>query len=548
MHALPRPLTRQAIAATLRKALAAPLPPSDPVRECDPPVLDELQRNPKGVMAVAHRRIHVFPFKDVGRCWLRAWVEGSLWRAVGILEGTEAGEEEDWIAELVRVVDMALILAGGVGREGVCEWVFGVLEVLLEERRGGEQDDRPAKRQKVVSGVDGGKHNVEWDVPSSFPSSIISAPPLRHPIPRHENLSLEAFQAHLNAAAAVGNSEHEDLPGNLPAPIVITGTLDHWPAVSDPTRRWSNPHYLMRKTLGGRRLVPVEIGRSYTDEGWGQGIITFKDFMRKYMFHDKIEEESKAPKDTAESGGKDQTSTPNPSESDDADEDGDEAVSPSSSPQTGYLAQHDLFAQIPSLRSDIAIPDHCYATPLPSPTPCTANATPPLPPGHPSFPLLNAWFGPAGTISPLHTDPYHNILAQVVGRKYVRLYPPAAREGVYPRGVGADGVDMGNTSEVDVGEAMAVLEGWEWGVGREEGDSSPSSGVGEEMAKAEAWARAQDLEMRRFDFVERFPRFEGVEGCVEAVLGPGECLYVPKGWWHYIRSLEPSFSVSYWWS
>ena len=35
---------------------------------------------------------------------------------------------------------------------------------------------------------------------------------------------------------------------------------------------------------------------------------------------------------------------------------------------------------------------------------------------------------------------------------------------------------------------------------------------------------------------------------LDCVLGEGEVLYIPIGWWHYVRGLSVSFSVSFWWN
>jgi lysine-specific demethylase 8 len=110
--------------------------------------------------------------------------------------------------------------------------------------------------------------------------------------------------------------------------------------------------------------------------------------------------------------------------------------------------------------------------------------------------ITNAWFGPAGTVSPCHHDPYHNFLAQVVGSKYIRLYAPSETLYLYPN----EGV-MNNTSQVNV--------------------ENPDLSLHPDTLKA---------------------------SFVDCILGPGEILYIPLKYWHFVKSLETSFSVSFWWS
>nr|GEV16905.1 lysine-specific demethylase JMJ30 isoform X2 [Tanacetum cinerariifolium] len=74
----------------------------------------------------------------------------------------------------------------------------------------------------------------------------------------------------------------------------------------------------------------------------------------------------------------------------------------------------DAATLIQELRNDIIILDYCFA-------------------GGTEMKSVNAWFGPAGTVTPLHHDPRHNIIAQVVGKKYVRLYPASLFEELYPQ-------------------------------------------------------------------------------------------------------------------
>ncbi|EOY32544.1 2-oxoglutarate (2OG) and Fe(II)-dependent oxygenase superfamily protein isoform 1 [Theobroma cacao] len=198
--------------------------------------------------------------------------------------------------------------------------------------------------------------------------------------------------------------------------------------------RWNDMDYLRR--VAGDRTVPVEVGKNYLCSEWKQELITFSQFLERVQSNGC---RSKVPT---------------------------------------YLAQHQLFDQINELRKDISIPDYCYA-------------------GGGELRSLNAWFGPAGTVTPLHHDPHHNVLAQVVGKKYVRLYSASYSEELYPYSE----TMLNNSSQVD---------------------------------------------LDNMDDVE-FPKVRDLE-FLDCILEEGEMLYIPPKWWHYVRSLTTSFSVSFWWS
>ncbi|KAL6715069.1 hypothetical protein ACLMJK_007330 [Lecanora helva] len=438
------------------------VPPSDSILTCPASTLAILSNRPASLIQLAHEKIHSLPFSEVPECWRRLFTDASIYEAVGIIraeterrggdhgnwignskkrktgrdsDGEEAAtrdDGDDWIQTVVKLLDMAIIMAGAPHREKMIGMLLLALENLIQEQEGLEE-----RKRSKTNGVN-----------DFFSENIKNAPNIRYPIPKSSALSALAFEAFLEEAR----------------PLIIQGALEHWPALRD--RPWKSLRYLMERTLGGRRLIPVEVGRSYTDEGWGQKIITFGEFVDEYL----IKESNEGEEDTRSN--------------------------------TGYLAQHNLFAQVPSLRADISIPDYCFTDPPPpaSGTPLTLKEPQPKL----EEPLLNAWFGPAGTISPLHTDPYHNILCQVVGKKYVRLYDPHETGKLYPKDVEEGGVDMSNTSEVDV-----------------EGNAKEREAT--------------------------FPLFNKAR-YVETILSEGECLYIPVGWWHYVRSLTVSFSVSFWWN
>lgn len=588
------------------------------------------------LLSIAYTRFYAYLYKNLPLCWRQLYTDATILKFSYLyllfrrppddhcrsnktddepeappaaadptsLLGTEDGNSKgDKLDEMIKTLDLALILAGAGGRDRGRKWIdkaFGLLERVQVQRAAivtpaGSCMDAgiaaadssaaastaashhhektagdipvsgaaappvlppPAKRVKLeynsttnnydahadpIGAATGPVPQIEPSNPQ--PSSSFSArrpftPPVRHAIRRvaATDMDMSAFQRYMDVAPL----------DRGPEPLVLTGLVDDWPARRD--RPWDKPAYLLSRTFGGRRLVPVEVGRSYVDQGWGQKIVSFGDFLRQYIDTSLLTPPMSSPPRPSASVGLQQSTTATAGHS-------PERSSPETGAQhqqerrqeahtqqqqqtnlttatatTAYLAQHQLFLQLPQLRHDILIPDHCYTAPPPHPN--TNDPSRNL--AELDQPLLNAWFGPPGTITPLHTDPYHNFLAQVVGSKYVRLYSPHESQQNMRRRGKEGGVDMGNTSFWDVG----VVEGWDDTAG---GASSRGDDCGGQiMAGGENGDRAEDEECE----VDNFRKVP----FVDCILEPGDALYIPIGWWHYVRGLSVSFSVSIWWN
>jgi len=219
-------------------------------------------------------------------------------------------------------------------------------------------------------------------------------------------------------------------------PVLIKKSLIHWPALSENSNRHWSVSYLQR--IAGFRTVPIEVGLRYTDEDWSQTLMTLNDFVTKYIC----------------------TASPK---------------------YKGYLAQHNLFDQISELKDDFDIPEYCFTGEEES-----DNIA------------INIWFGPSETVSPLHTDPKHNCLCQVFGRKYVRLYKEDQSEylSAYEDGI------LSNTSQIDIEQDEDLL-------------------------------------------LKTFPKYSQARG-YECILEQGDILYIPPKCWHFVKSLSVSCSLSFW--
>ncbi|XP_042146218.1 HSPB1-associated protein 1 [Ixodes scapularis] len=108
------------------------------------------------------------------------------------------------------------------------------------------------------------------------------------------------------------------------------------------------------------------------------------------------------------------------------------------------------------------------------------------------------WLGSAGSNTPCHQDAYGcNLVAELVGRKAWTLFPPEMSNSLYPTRIPFE-------------------------------ESSIFSQVN----------------LEKID-VARFPKTKLLKP-YHVVLEPGDVLFVPPRWWHYVRCLDTSLSVNTW--
>ncbi|HEY7310262.1 MAG TPA: cupin-like domain-containing protein [Gemmataceae bacterium] len=211
-------------------------------------------------------------------------------------------------------------------------------------------------------------------------------------------------------------------------PVVIEGALDNWPALT----RWT-PTYFQERF--GDRLVEVQAHR-HADPDYEINAAQHKKTMRFGDFVAVVE--SLGPSNdwyiTARNGGTNQE-------------------------------------QLKELWDDIIqLPEYLRGDD----------------PGNRGF----FWYGPRGTVTPLHHDLTNNFMAMVRGRKLVRLIAPYELPDLYNH--------------------------------------------------RHCFSR---VDLDRVDY-ERFPRFRNVT-VLDVVLGKGDLFFLPVGWWHYVGGLDVTVTMTF---
>jgi hypothetical protein len=96
----------------------------DSIIDCGRAALALLHSNPDLARKLAYQKLHDVPYKEVKTGWRRLYTDASLQRVLVVIEGyldisERAHEIGAWLDEVVKLLDMALILTAAPGSSSV---------------------------------------------------------------------------------------------------------------------------------------------------------------------------------------------------------------------------------------------------------------------------------------------------------------------------------------------------------------------------------------------------------------------------------------------
>ncbi|KAH9821243.1 hypothetical protein DFH28DRAFT_584837 [Melampsora americana] len=461
-------------------------------------VIDDVIDITEGLIIYADEKILSYPYKEVPPTWRQLYTDAILIKTSTIWVDHQTQQDPsnepslclvDW-SEIIRLLDMTLIVAGAPGR-GRRETLFFLIQSIQDtylselklssSTESTEEDYRARKKIRIEDSSS--LPTLQSDECSTLKAHLTSSDLRIHrQIPRYDS-----------------PPESSEFIKNLhQSPFVIKGYCSNW--LSLQSHPWRDISYL-KQVSGPCRVVPVEVGGKYTDEHWGQRIMSWYEFLDSIKSH-----------------------TSNPINSSSI----SKSPSSSSNQEVLYLAQYDLFQQFPALRDDISIPEYvdCEIPDIPG------QAR--LRPGGEEGLILNAWLGPSGTVSPAHVDPYYNCYAQIVGQKFVWVASPKFQSEMYPFG-SSPSIPSESSKKVEVTDD-----------GKE--DESLQTSYMTNTSQVDVLMTCDPKDDQLDSIKEKFPEFvqKVMPEAMQIVLEEGDLMIMPAGWWHSMESLSSSISVSIW--
>ncbi|KAJ9127407.1 hypothetical protein QFC24_000814 [Naganishia onofrii] len=441
----------------------------DPITQCGEPVLYLLRNHAQNLVSVtsgtstsstaltenmataqdafttllhlARQKTTQTAFHAVSAPWLRLYVDATLglviasaFASLSIRSDANGVNQSHrstctW-KRWVGMLDRAIIVAGAIG-EGREEAVNKLIELVQE-------DFAPEGWYQGVQML-AEMEKTNWQQPNARKRRRSAEHPITRTLRPNQQSPRFAPRPISTLTSPPSISTYLRTPDLLNRPFVIKGYATPSDVSDSPSNtssavpcpaltRWRSAAYLLELT-GPGRLVPVEVGSSYTSPEWGQRVVPWESFLEAVGYEmGPISDVSSSSANTGESS----PSTDNVDADDGTAEDDDNRLSQN---MPTYLAQHPLLTHFPALANDLEAalsPEYIFSAP-----PAPAWFEEYVPPGCGEGVVRNVWVGSGGRKAKGDASNVENgqmdiereeeevVGPVVLGRKRVWVAPPS---------------------------------------------------------------------------------------------------------------------------